>query len=113
LSAKICHPGWSCADLGRHRLRDLATAEHIYQVVAPDLPDAFPALKSVEVVANNLPRQLTTFIRARTRDQGGNGVPARSRLPGRDQLAHARAETVTALPGRRPLVGSCPSSRRP
>ncbi len=49
-------------DLGRHRLRDLARAEHIYQVVAPDLPDAFPALKSLEVVPNNLPRQRTTFI---------------------------------------------------
>lgn len=49
-------------NLGRHRLRDLAHAEHIYQVVAPDLPDAFPALKSVEAVPNNLPRQLTAFI---------------------------------------------------
>jgi predicted ATPase/class 3 adenylate cyclase len=49
-------------DLGLHRLRDLARAEHIYQVVAQDLPDAFPALKSLEVVPNNLPRQLTTFI---------------------------------------------------
>ena len=49
-------------DLGLHRLRDLARAEHIYQVVAPDLPDAFPALKSLGVVPNNLPRQLTTFV---------------------------------------------------
>jgi predicted ATPase/class 3 adenylate cyclase len=49
-------------DLGLHRLRDLARAEHIYQVVTQDLPDAFPALKSLEVVPNNLPRQLTTFI---------------------------------------------------
>ncbi|MDO8474641.1 MAG: tetratricopeptide repeat protein [Candidatus Rokubacteria bacterium] len=49
-------------DLGLHRLRDLARAEHIYQVVAQDLPDTFPALTSLEVVPNNLPRQLTTFI---------------------------------------------------
>lgn len=49
-------------DLGRHRLRDLAHAEQIYQVVAPDLPDAFPALKSVEATPNNLPRPLTAFI---------------------------------------------------
>jgi predicted ATPase/class 3 adenylate cyclase len=49
-------------DLGLHRLRDLARAEHIYQVVARDLLDVFPALKSLEVVPNNLPRQLTTFI---------------------------------------------------
>ncbi len=49
-------------DLGRHRLRDLAGAEHVFQVVAPDLPDAFPTLKSFGAIANNLPRQLTTFI---------------------------------------------------
>jgi predicted ATPase/class 3 adenylate cyclase len=49
-------------DLGRHRLRDLATADHIYQLVAPGLPDAFPALRSLEVVPQNLPRQRTTFI---------------------------------------------------
>ena len=49
-------------NLGLHRLRDLTRAEHIYQVVAPRLPDRFPALRSLEVVPNNLPRQLTTFI---------------------------------------------------
>lgn len=49
-------------NLGLHRLRDLTRAEHIYQVVAQDLPDTFPALRSLEVVPNNLPRKLTTFI---------------------------------------------------
>ncbi len=49
-------------DLGWHRLRDLVRAEHLFQVVAPDLPHAFPALKSLEGIPNNLPRQLTTFI---------------------------------------------------
>lgn len=49
-------------NLGLHRLRDLTGAEHIYQVVAQGLPDRFPALRSPEVVPNNLPRQLTTFI---------------------------------------------------
>jgi len=49
-------------NLGLHRLRDLTRAEHIYQVVAQRLPDRFPALRSLEVVPNNLPRQLTTFI---------------------------------------------------
>ena len=49
-------------DLGWHRLRDLARAEHIFQVVTPDLPHAFPPLKSLAGVPNNLPRQLTTFI---------------------------------------------------
>ena len=49
-------------ELGSHRLRDLPRAEQIYQVVVPDLPDAFPALKSLEAAPGNLPRQLTTFI---------------------------------------------------
>jgi len=49
-------------NLGLHRLRDLTRAEHVYQVVAQRLPDRFPALRSLEVVPNNLPRQLTTFI---------------------------------------------------
>ncbi len=54
--------GVELRDLGLHRLRDIARAEHIFQVVAPDSPNTFPALKSLEAVPNNLPRQLTTFI---------------------------------------------------
>ncbi len=49
-------------DLGRHRLRDIARAEQIFQVVAPGVPSAFPALASLESVPNNLPRQLTSFV---------------------------------------------------
>lgn len=49
-------------ELGSHGLRDLPRPEPIYQVVVPDLPDAFPALRSLEAVPGNLPRQLTTFI---------------------------------------------------
>lgn len=49
-------------DLGLHRLRDLARVEHIFQVVTPDLPTAFPALASLETVPNNLARQLTSFV---------------------------------------------------
>ena len=54
-------------DLGVHRLRDIAGAEHIFQVVAAGLPTAFPALASLESVPNNLPRQLTSFV-GRTRE---------------------------------------------
>jgi class 3 adenylate cyclase len=49
-------------DLGLHRLRDLARVEHIFQVVTPDLPTAFPALVSLETVPNNLAWQLTSFV---------------------------------------------------
>ena len=48
--------------LGEHRLKDLARAEHLYQLVAPDLPSEFAGLRSLESVANNLPVQLTSFI---------------------------------------------------
>jgi class 3 adenylate cyclase len=34
-------------DLGEHRLRDLIDAEHIYQLIHPDLPATFPALRSL------------------------------------------------------------------
>jgi predicted ATPase/class 3 adenylate cyclase len=49
-------------DLGEHRLKDLIQPEHIYQLCVPDLPHEFPALKSLNAVANNLPIQLTSFI---------------------------------------------------
>jgi predicted ATPase/class 3 adenylate cyclase len=54
-------------DLGEHRLKDLATAEHLYQAVAPGLPSAFPPVRSLDTLPNNLPRQLSTFV-GRTRE---------------------------------------------
>jgi predicted ATPase/class 3 adenylate cyclase len=55
-------PDAQLRDLGEHRLRDLARPEHLYQLVAPDLPSEFAGLRSLESVANNLPVQLTSFI---------------------------------------------------
>ncbi len=52
----------SLRDLGVVRLRDLADPEHVYQVVAPDLRQDFPVLRSLEATPNNLPQQLTTFV---------------------------------------------------
>ncbi|MGH9035854.1 MAG: ATP-binding protein, partial [Acidimicrobiia bacterium] len=49
-------------DLGSHRLRDLIRAEQVFQVDHVDLPGAFPPLRSLDRVANNLPAQLTSFI---------------------------------------------------
>lgn len=49
--------GVSVRDLGQHRLRDLLEAEHIWQLVIPDLPDAFPPLKTLETQQTNLPMQ--------------------------------------------------------
>ena len=55
-------------DLGAVRLRDLASAERLYQVQHARLRPDFPALRSLEAVPNNLPQQVTTFI-GREREQ--------------------------------------------
>src|SRR5579864_1291279 len=55
-------PGVNLKDLGAHRLKDLREREHLLQVMHPDLPADFPALKSVDARPNNLPVQLTSFV---------------------------------------------------
>jgi predicted ATPase/class 3 adenylate cyclase/DNA-binding CsgD family transcriptional regulator len=49
-------------DLGDYRLKDLAHPQRLFQVVAPGLPDSFPALHTLDTLPNNLPRQLTSFV---------------------------------------------------
>jgi predicted ATPase/class 3 adenylate cyclase len=57
-------------DLGEHRLKGFERGEHIFQVVAQDLPAEFPPLKSLDVSPNNLPVQLTSFIgRSKEKDE--------------------------------------------
>jgi len=55
-------PATTLRDLGSVRLKDLASPEHVYQVLHPDLRTDFPALRSLEATPNNLPEQLTSFI---------------------------------------------------
>jgi predicted ATPase/class 3 adenylate cyclase len=52
----------SLLDLGEHELKDLPTAERLFQVVAPGLSEDFPPIRSIDSRPNNLPRQLTTFV---------------------------------------------------
>ncbi|MDR7518091.1 MAG: adenylate/guanylate cyclase domain-containing protein [Armatimonadota bacterium] len=47
--------GLGLRDLGAHRLKDLSKPERLFQLVAPDLPDAFPPLRTLEAIPNNLP----------------------------------------------------------
>jgi len=54
--------GVSLIDLGRHRLRDLAEPEHLFQLSAAGLESGFPPLRSLDAVRNNLPLQLTSFV---------------------------------------------------
>lgn len=68
-------------DLGRHRLRDLLEAESVYQLQTPDLPAAFPPLRSLSGSPHNLPVQATRLI-GREADLGHvhDAVRARERL---------------------------------
>ncbi len=52
----------SLRDLGEHRLKDLALPQHLFQVIHPQLQSEFPPLRSLNVLPNNLPIQLTSFI---------------------------------------------------
>ncbi len=52
----------SLRDLGDHRLRDLTRPERVYQLLAPDLVAEFPPLRSLDLLPNNLPLQLKSFV---------------------------------------------------
>ncbi len=52
----------SLRDLGEHRLKDLTLSQRLFQVMHPHLPSAFPPLRSLGALPNNLPIQLTSFI---------------------------------------------------
>lgn len=54
-------PGLRVADLGWHRLKDIAEDEHLYQLLIPGLPNTFPPLKSLGN-RSSLPRPPTPFI---------------------------------------------------
>ena len=54
--------GVSLRDLGERRLKDLNRPERIFQLIVEGLPTEFPPLRSMEVVPNNLPVQLTSFV---------------------------------------------------
>ena len=55
-------PDVELRDMGERRLRSLARSEHIYQLIAPDLPTQFPPLNTLDVFRTNLPAQITSFI---------------------------------------------------
>jgi predicted ATPase/class 3 adenylate cyclase len=49
-------------DMGQHRMKDLGTAHHLFQVAAHGIEGRFPPLRTLESVDHNLPIQLTSFI---------------------------------------------------
>jgi predicted ATPase len=54
--------GVSLKDLGVHRLKGIHRPEQIYQLVISGLPSEFAPLMSLDILPNNLPIQLTTFL---------------------------------------------------
>jgi predicted ATPase/class 3 adenylate cyclase len=72
--------GVALRDLGAVRLRDLASAERLFQLVHADLRDAFPALRSLEATPNNLPQQGTSFIGRERELAEASALLARTRL---------------------------------
>jgi predicted ATPase/class 3 adenylate cyclase/Tfp pilus assembly protein PilF len=54
--------GTDLRDLGERRLKDLVCLEHIFQLVAPDLPADFPPLNTLDARPTNLPAQPTLLI---------------------------------------------------
>ncbi len=54
--------GIELVDMGRHTFKDVPQAVRIFQVIAPDLQVEFPPLRAFDILPNNLPAQLTSFI---------------------------------------------------
>lgn len=59
--------GVGLRELGAVRLRDLARAETLSQVLHPQLRHDFPPLRSLAAIPSNLPEMLTSFV-GRTRE---------------------------------------------
>ncbi len=58
---KAHFPRRSFRDLGEHRLKNLSHPERIFQFSVSDT-DAFPPLKTMDTLPNNLPAPMTSFI---------------------------------------------------
>ena len=52
----------SLRHMGEHRLKGLRAPLQLFQIIAPDLQQDFPAIQSLDAFPNNLPVQLTSFI---------------------------------------------------
>ena len=48
--------------MGEHKFKDVIQLVRVFQVVGPDLQSDFPALRTLSVIPNNLPPQLTSFV---------------------------------------------------
>ncbi|MEP7158338.1 MAG: adenylate/guanylate cyclase domain-containing protein [Chloroflexota bacterium] len=72
--------GTDLRDLGSHRLKDLPTPEHIYQLDIDGLKADFPPIRSLDARPNNLPMPVTTFVGRERQIEEIKGRLAASRL---------------------------------
>lgn len=72
--------GVTVRDMGERRLKDLSHPEHIYQLVVEGLRNEFSPLRTLDVVPNNLPTQLTSFVGREQEVAEGRSLLGRSRL---------------------------------
>jgi predicted ATPase/class 3 adenylate cyclase/DNA-binding CsgD family transcriptional regulator len=95
-------------DLGVTTLRDFARPERVWQLSHPDLPSAFPPLRSIDAAPHNLPAALTSLIGRDVEIAAVAELVRRDRLVtltgaggcGKTRLAqHVAAELVDAYPG--------------
>jgi predicted ATPase/class 3 adenylate cyclase len=75
--------GVTLRDMGEHQLKGLLNPEHLWQVVAADLPQNFPQLQTIDVVPSNLPISLNPMV---GRENELREIE--------DRLAHARLITL-------------------
>jgi predicted ATPase/class 3 adenylate cyclase len=54
--------GATLLDLGSHRPRGTDETEYVWQLEMPGLPDAFPPLRSLDALPNNLPTARSSFV---------------------------------------------------
>jgi predicted ATPase/class 3 adenylate cyclase/Tfp pilus assembly protein PilF len=62
LLADTLPPDAALRSLGKHRLKDLAQPQGIFQLLHPKLPSDFPPPRSLEAFIHNLPLQLSSFV---------------------------------------------------
>jgi predicted ATPase/class 3 adenylate cyclase/uncharacterized protein HemY len=100
-------PDVTLRDMGKHRMKGLMQLEHLFQIVAPDLPTDFPPLKTLDPFRTNLPAQLTSFVGREKEGADIKQLLANHRLitltgpggTGKTRLAlHVAAEVLEAFP---------------
>jgi len=54
--------GVDLLDMGRHTFKKIPQAVRVFQMIAPDLQRDFPPLRTFNILPNNIPTQLTSFV---------------------------------------------------